>query len=284
MAKIFPGGSSVAKVFPPSLSGGGSPEPEGGRFVQKKLIDFTQENNHNFKTGGNFTDSAGFTWVVGETITGDSTSNIVCGTSGSNDGISDFFQIVNGTGLKVQTTKDNWSGAQFPKLMIEPSACMEDYDIRDRLFVCAELDLSATVTAGTLTDYWQLQVLNSDNSKYSGARMWVYNASHDLWTSVINGGTSYGAIAKSSRPSQIAIDRSHYETWGYMASLAEFPTSPAGMTGMAKITQSNAKNVTNFSDDLFAAASDKIRFDFYTNNSSTQATFVIKKLGIYRYE
>ena len=114
--------------------------------------------------------------------------------------------------------------------------------------------------------------------------MWVYNASHDLWTSVINGGTSYGAIAKSSRPSQIAIDRSHYETWGYMASLAEFPTSPAGMTGMAKITQSNAKNVTNFSDDLFAAASDKIRFDFYTNNSSTQATFVIKKLGIYRYE
>lgn len=285
MSSIRPTGftSSNAGDWAPAEGGGG----EGNAYVLKRLIDFTQESNHDFKAGSTYTDSKGLAWTVGETTTGTTPHNIVCGTSGSNDGISEFFQIVSGTGLKVQSTKDNWSGIQTPKLILKINSIIDDYDIQDRLFICVEIDPANTTMGATTNDWLELLISNSDNSHEDHVTLRAYQAppgGYDLWQLGYSGWDQYAAGLISAR-GRFAMERSHWWLWAWMKDTSgDFPISPSGMTGIGKYGRNLAKNMTNFSEDVFAASTDKIVIDFYTNNSSNQATWVIKKLGIYRYE
>jgi len=78
MAKVFPGGSSVTRVFPPSLTPGPPAVAAIGPWTVRYEVDWTAEAAHNFKTEGAVATVGGVNWAMsdgGNAQTGAITSN-----------------------------------------------------------------------------------------------------------------------------------------------------------------------------------------------------------------
>jgi len=94
MAKLFPGGSSVTRVFPASLTPG-PPAASTSSWTERYSIDWTDEPGHNFSAGA-YEDSFGTEWRVHQ------------------ESNSDGVEIIAGSGLNLAPLTSGTSELYVP--------------------------------------------------------------------------------------------------------------------------------------------------------------------------
>ena len=130
MAKVFPGGSSVTRVFPPSLAGGGGGGVAVEPWTVEYEIDFTAEGAHDF-TGG-----------VVKVLSNNGQD--VTWTPTGQAGAPGTFELEDGVGLRIIATDQDkkWWGTTntAPLLSAKIEDMMDGFTTADT--VCLQLQVA----------------------------------------------------------------------------------------------------------------------------------------------
>jgi hypothetical protein len=288
MAKVIPGGSSVTRVFPPSLSGGAGDTPPKWVVVQE--WDWTTESEHVF-VDGVAEAFGGIDWKSNNTSYADTD-----------------YPAVSASGLEIRLSSSGSDNRWFsyvqtgPVVSAQLSEIVSGYSESDTISIQCLLDFSLT-TAGTNSGYFNGGLFTFDgNVGATGGGIWNYagnfsNGGADSYITRYGGGPGTGdgnpvyQVVTGNGPASF-IDLVLFPGTAWTASMSldtEFqdPLTVTASVSHGNMEPSESSAITGNpgTSPSFALRPSNRRigfFTYYQTNASrdSAATFAITKLRV----
>ena len=293
MAKVFPGGSSTTRVFPPSLSGGGGDLVDSA-WYEEYVVDFTTQSSaaiaHNatFQLGTRADGGTAPTWLAEEDNSGDDNDDI--GT----------LEWVSGQGLKAtpissSSNSNVHDSIDAPCFSVALADCVPNLTNRDVL--CVQVYTGEPVTIAANHDGYGLVLYEGNQSDLgsvvnfvymrnyytSGARKWRVSGKGGSGTEASDAG-GVGAV-----PGVIEIvlyPGDHAVTSTSTSTTDITPLSSSSNRGWCRADQAVLNNNGTFSEPSWkltkTASGARIGLVSYKFNSGTSFYNYFKKVRVLR--